>query len=196
MHIRPTIIDFKKQYAKVFKFQPYGTWDALNTYSLNDKVLYLNLENYKWGIYKSKIDANDREPNDSTAWDLTNESVKSFVMDIDIEEAMKEAETMCPQDAVLSKEDYAMIFLLLTAHFVVTDWQAMNQGINAAGAGGILVSRTVGKMSASYAVSTLLQMNPTWQIYLTTYWGIKAMSILARYNVGNLVGVQGMFTNY
>ena len=117
-------------------------------------------------------------------------------MDSDIEEAMTEAAAYFPEYAPMEHDEFVTCFLLLTAHFLIKDWQATHQGLNASGASGILTFRRVGKMSAGYQVSTLLQMYPQWQALIDTWWGLKAMTLLARYNVGNVMGVQGAFTPY
>ena len=195
-NLRPTIEEFKARFAKTFRFSPYPVYDADTTYEQNDIVLWLS-PMYQWGVYKALQESTGHLPSDTTYWkqdDTVN--LNSFVMDSDIEEAMSEAAAWFPEHAPMVHDEYVTCFLLLTAHFLIKDWQASHQGLNASGSGGILLSRTAGKMSASYAVSTLLQQNPQWQALVDTWWGLKAMTMLARYNVGNVIGVQGAFTPY
>ena len=195
-NLRPTIEEFKARFAKTFRFSPYPVYDPETTYEQNDMVLWLS-PMYQWGAYKALQENTDVLPSDTTYWkqdDTVN--LNSFVMDSDIEEAMSEAAAWFPEHAPMVHDEYVTCFLLLTAHFLIKDWQASHQGLNASGSGGILLSRTAGKMSASYAVSTLLQQNPQWQALVDTWWGLKAMTMLARYNVGNVLGVQGAFTPY
>lgn len=242
---RPTIVDFKKMFAKTFKFAPYPEWTE-TVYSEGDKVdynsvsyvslinnntkdptdpdgwaalaeyddtldvwvapvayptdsivLWLNTTTWQWGAYKSLIDDNYAMPSDTASWELdTTVNLRSFVMDSDIAEAMREAATVVPDHAPMICDEYKMCFLLMTAHFLITDWMATNQGLNASGTSGILTSRTAGKMSASYAVSPILNQYPQYQAYLTTPWGLKAITTLIRYNVGNMALLQGRFTSY
>lgn len=195
-NLRPTIEEFKARFAKTFRFSPYPVYDPETTYEQNDMVLWLS-PMYQWGVYKALQESTGNLPSNTTYWkqdDTVN--LNSFVMDSDIEEAMSEAAAWFPEYAPMVHDEYVTCFLLLTAHFLIKDWQASHQGLNASGSGGILLSRTAGKMSASYAVSTLLQQNPQWQALVDTWWGLKAMTMLARYNVGNVIGVQGAFTPY
>lgn len=194
-NVRPSIEEFKIKFAKTFRFSPYPVYDPETTYEQNDIVLWLS-GNYQWGAYKALQEATDILPSDETYWKEEPVNFDSFVMNSDIEEAMNEAQAWFPEHAPMIHEEYVTCFLLLTAHFLIKDWQATHQGMNASGSSGILTSRTVGKMSAGYAVSTLLQQYPQWQALVDTWWGLKAVTIMARYNVGNVVGVQGMFTPY
>lgn len=193
---RPTIEEFKVRFAKTFRFSPYPVYDDETAYGQNDMVLWLSGA-YQWGVYKAKQDTTGVEPSDEDIWtEDKSVNLDSFVMDSDIEEAMTEAAAYFPEYAPMEHDEFVTCFLLLTAHFLIKDWQATHQGLNASGASGILTSRTVGKMSAGYQVSTLLQMYPQWQALIDTWWGLKAMTLLARYNVGNVMGVQGAFTPY
>ena len=192
---RPSITDFKTRFAKTFRFSPYPVFDQETAYEQNDTVLWLS-PMYQWGVYKAKQETTGNLPSDDTYWKEEKVNLNSFVMDSDIEEAMSEAAAIIPDYAPMQHEEYVTCFLLLTAHFLIQDWQAAHQGLNASGSSGILTSRTVGKMSASYAVSSLLQQYPQWQALINTWWGLKAMTILARYNVGNIMNVPGAFTPY
>lgn len=195
-NLRPSIEEFKARFAKTFRFSPYPVYDDETAYKQNDVVLWLS-PMYQWGAYKAKADTTGVAPSDETVWhEDKSVNFNSFVMDSDIEEAMSEAAAWFPEHAPMVHDEYVTCFLLLTAHFLIKDWQASHQGLNASGSGGILLSRTAGKMSASYAVSTLLQQNPQWQALVDTWWGLKAMTIMVRYNVGNVMGVQGAFTPY
>lgn len=191
----PTITEFKTRFAKTFRFSPYPVYDAETVYEQNDQVLWLS-ESFQWGVYKALQESTGILPSDDTYWKPVDVNLDSFVMDSDIEEAMGEAAAYFPEYAPMVHDEYVTCFLLLTAHFLIKDWQATHQGLNASGASGILTSRTVGKMSAGYQVSTLLQMYPQWQALIDTWWGLKAMTLMARYNVGNVMGVQGEFTPY
>lgn len=241
---KPDILDFKRMFAKVFKFAPYKEWvptvyntgDEVNVdkqtytslidnnaqpvtdeeawtlseykpcapmwvapiaYEAGAEVLWLNDTTWIWGVYQSLVSDNYTAPSDTTMWEpVEGVNLRQYVADSDIEEAMREAATVVPDHSPMICEEYQMCFLLMTAHFVITDWQAANAGLNASGTGGILTSRTAGKMSAGYAVSPILQQYPQYQMYLTTPWGLKAMTTILRYNVGNLIGVQGKFTSY
>ena len=194
-NIRPSITDFKTRFAKTFRFSPYPVFDPETVYEQNDTVLWLS-PMYQWGVYKAKQETTGNLPSDTTYWAEEKVNLNSFVMDSDIEEAMSEAAAIIPDYAPMQHEEYVTCFLLLTAHFLIQDWQAAHQGLNASGSSGILTSRTVCKMSASYAVSSLLQQYPQWQALINTWWGLKAMTILARYNAGNIMNVPGAFTPY
>lgn len=194
-NVRPTITEFKTRFAKTFRFSPYPIYDPEQTYAKDDEVLWLS-EMFQWGVYKAKAETEGNDPSDTELWEKQDVNLNSFVMDSDIEEAMGEAAAYFPEHANMVHEEYVTCFLLLTTHFLIKDWQATHQGLNASGASGILTSRTVGKMSAGYAVSTLLQMYPQWQALVDTWWGLKAVTLMSRYCVGNIIGVPGAFTPY
>lgn len=195
-NVRPTIEEFKTMFAKTFRFAPYPVYDNETAYAKDSTVIWLS-DAYVWGAYMAKEDVEGVLPSDTEKWNhLTSVDFNSFVLDSDIEEAMDEAEAYFPEHSLMIHKEYVMCFLLLTAHFLIKDWQATHQGLNASGASGILTSRTVGKMSAGYALSTLLQKYPQWQALVDTWWGLKAVTIMSRYNVGNILGVQGAFTPY
>lgn len=194
-NVRPSIEEFKVRFAKTFRFSPYPVFNPETLYQKDQTVLWLDGV-YQWGVYKALATIQGVLPSDKDFWEKIAVNLDSFVMDSDIEEAMSEAATIFPDFAPMKHDEFVMCFLLLTAHFLIQDWQATHQGLNASGASGILISRTVGKMSAGYAVSTLLQQYPQWQALINTWWGLKAMTILARYNVGNIIGIQGAFTPY
>ena len=194
-NIQPTIDDFKKMFAKTFKFAPYPVFDPEVTYEAKDTVLWLS-DQYQWGAYQATDTTTGNLPSDTSYWKEHPVDLNSFVLDSDIEEAMMESSAYFPESSPMLPDEYRMCFLLLTAHFLIKDWQATHQGLNASGATGILLSRTVGKMSASYHVSTLLQQYPQWQALVDTWWGLKAVTLMARYNVGNIISVPGAFTPY
>ena len=194
-NVRPSIVDFKTKFAKTFRFSPYPVYDPETVYEQNDVVLWLSPA-FQWGAYKALQESTGNLPSDTTYWKEEAVNLDSFVMDSDIEEAMDEAQAYFPEHAPMVHEEYVTCFLLLTAHFLIKDWQATHQGLNASGSSGILTSRTVGKMSAGYAVSTLLKQYPQWQALVDTWWGLKAVTLMSRYNVGNVMGVQGAFTPY
>lgn len=195
-NVRPSIEEFKTRFAKTFRFSPYPVYDEETVYEQNDIVLWLSPA-YDWGAYKALQGSTGISPSDTTYWKKDNSvNLDSFVMDCDIQEAMTEAQAYFPERAPMIHEEYVTCFLLLTAHFLIKDWQATHQGLNASGSGGILLSRTAGKMSASYAVSTLLQQYPQWQALVDTWWGLKAATLLSRYNVANIMGIAGAFTPY
>ncbi len=194
-NVRPSIVDFKTKFAKTFRFSPYPVYDPETVYEQNDVVLWLS-PTFQWGAYKALQESTGNLPSNTTYWKEEPVNLDSFVMDSDIEEAMDEAQAYFPEHAPMVHEEYVTCFLLLTAHFLIKDWQATHQGLNASGSSGILTSRTVGKMSAGYAVSTLLQQYPQWQALVDTWWGLKAVTLMSRYNVGNVMGVQGAFTPY
>lgn len=193
---RPTIIEFKTYFAGYFRFSPYKIWEEETLYSENDNVLYLSPENYTWGIYKSLVDENDSLPTDKEKWELTSINPNSYVTDKDIETAMDQAETVCCEGKITSPKDYFIAFMYMTAHFLIIDWQMRNAGINAGGTSGILIGRTVGKMSTHYAVSPIIQKYPEYEIYFKTLEGQKAMSIILRYCVAPLIYANGEFTDY
>lgn len=165
-------------------------------YSKGDMVFNLKKPEFAWKIYSSLVDYNAFDPDDAEKWELTSLKSISFVKDSDIENAMDQASTVCVEGKIGDPKDYFIAFMYMTAHFLIIDWKMKNNGINAAGSSGIIVGRTVGKMSTHYSVSPIIQKYPEYEIYYKTDEGQKAMSIILRWNVAPLIYVPGAFTDY
>lgn len=171
-------------------------WIKPVAYSTGEKVLFLDETTWKWGVYDSKIDGNYDSPANTNSWNSTNDSIIGYVSDSMITEAFAEANTVLPKSGISEFDEYKQVFLLLSAHFLIMDWQAKNAGLNPSGTSGILTSKRISDFSATYALSPILTKYPEYSILTTTYWGQKALFLLSRHWVGNVVSVGGAFTPY
>lgn len=171
-------------------------WAQPIAYKKDDKVLAMSTPDYAWHIYESLNDDNYAAPTDESMWNKTNDKVNNFVSDSMIEEAFLEARTILPEGGIGEPEEYKAVFLLLAAHFLITDWQASNAGLNANGSSGIVLSRRVNDFNATYALNPILVQYPQYALLATTYWGQKALMLMSRHWVGNVITVDGSLTNY
>lgn len=190
-----TIEDFKTAYAGVFRYYTIPEYDSEKSYSMGDKVSYLAKPAYEWGEYTSLKDENSDVPNTIESWVYSKIDPK-FLKDSEIEEAMAEAMAVCPIGGIGDCKEWKMVIGLLTAHFAITDWKARNNGLNESGSQGIITGRVVGKMSMTSALNPYITANPTWAPLLSTYWGSKAVFLLSRHQVGNVLVAHGSFTDY
>lgn len=195
---RITVQDFKVRWAGVFKFQPYPNFDPkkVGGYAIDDKVYGIIEPAYIPTIYQSLKDSNTSPLEDNTAWNPTTDAVKGFVSDLMIEEAIIESSAFIKNNGQVFDDEYVMIVMLFAAHFLVYDWKMANQGMNSSGSSGILTHRTVGKMSAGYAINPMIVANPMLAPLLTTPFGQKAVMMWQRYWTGQVIFAQGSFTSY
>lgn len=171
-------------------------WEKPISYSMTEKVTYLERKGFTRSIYVSLEDANYSEPTKSENWEKSEESLSSYVLDSMIEEAMAEASTLIRPECAVREEDYKIAFMYATAHCLVMDWKMRNQGINAGGTAGIITGRTAGKMSAHYTISPLIQQYPQYEWWFKTPFGEKMMMIILKRRIGYILLAKGSWTSY
>lgn len=100
------------------------------------------------------------------------------VTDADISKAMAEARfNFAGETLASSQEEYSMLYLYLTAHYLVMDLRASSQGISGKFA-WLTSSKSVGSVSESYAIPDRILANPELAYYAETLYGTKYLSLL------------------
>lgn len=173
-------------------------WVQPIAYNAGDIVIYLDEKDWQRKAYSSARDNNFNSPGDiDSGWVIDSSVIFSkYVNDSMIDEAFLEAAAILPKDGISEFAEYKQVFLLLAAHFLVMDWQAKNSGMSPSGTSGIITSRRISDFSATYAINPILSQYPQYSMLTTTYWGQKALMLLSRHWVGNIVFVGGAFTSY
>jgi len=89
-----------------------------------------------------------------------------------------------------TQADYNIGYLLLSAHYLVTNLRASSQGIN--GQFTFLEqSKSVGSVSQSFAIPQRLLDNPFWSMLLKTNYGAQYMQIVLPQLAGQVYTVCG-----
>lgn len=179
--LNATVNGFKTLFNKGIPYLP--VYDSQKAYALND-VVYSN------GFYKSLKNNNTSALSDTTAWKTIVDSVNNYVSDTDIERAFAEAKINFNEDLFLTEADAEMIFYYLAAHYLVIDMNNANNGVSF-GYMGIAQSRSVGSVSESYAIPKWIYDDPLLGQYALSGYGLKYLSLIQPYLVGNIICVDG-----
>lgn len=176
------------------EFPEAREWAKPIVYNIGDKAICIM--NYKLAVVESQMDDNYSDPKakqkipetDEEAWLVLEEETDNLtdvILDLDIERAMGEAEFKF-NHYLFTTERGRVIFLYLTMFFLVNDRQAAAQGLSGNAAAGPVVSRTVGKMSVTYAQSSLFKNYPSYEFLSSNPYGKKAFNLMMPYLRGNI----------
>jgi len=172
-----TIQDFKNQFYRDFDYLP--VWDEEETYNLGDDVFY----NVNQKFYTCLADGTTQVPTDTQKWLVNANLTKTdFVWNEDIEKAFEEAKATA-FTGIISEISLKQAFLYLVAHYLVGDLNA--NGLQSTG-NGLISSKTVGNVSASYIVPKWMQKE-SYSFYTTTYYGTKYLTLTRPYRIGNII---------
>ena len=176
-----TVAKFKTLFNKGIPYLPI--YDNTQTYILGD-IVYSN------GFYESLKNNNTSALTDTTAWESIVDSVSNYISDDDITRAFAEAKINFNPDLFETDADAEMIFYYLAAHYLVIDNNNALNGL-AYGYQGLTSSKHVGSVSESYSIPTWMMNDPIYSLYANTGYGLKYLSLIAPYLVGNIIFVQG-----
>lgn len=181
----PTIEGFKAQFSSAFPYLPeyiYG-----KAYFKGDIVyVYPN-------FYKSLVDANLADVSDTSKWALYPDLEANYCTDSLISEAFGEAKINFDPSLFETCNDTARVFYYLAAHYLVIDINA-NACPFALGVSGLLNSKSVGSVSASFGLPQWVLNDPNLGLYAQTQFGLKYLSLLLPYMTGQIMLVQGKTT--
>ena len=189
-NITITAGDFKTYFSRDFQY--LVIWNEETTYNLNDVVYYNNL------FYKSLISNNvgnipDEEK--SKYWELDDtQNINDYVSNTDIEKAFLQAKSNFNINLfVLNKEIdlMKMCFLYLTAHYLIKDLSMSNGGATST---GLMTSKSVGSVSASYSIPEKILKNPLFSYLIDTEYGKKYLMQIYPRLIGNMFCVKGKTT--
>lgn len=122
--------------------------------------------------------------------DLAN---KKYIRDIDITNALSQARVNFNENLWDSEEQTKLAFLFLTAHYLCMDMKMSQAGINSTSQ-FLLSSKSVGQVSASYAIPYTFINNPIYSYYTTTQFGMKYISLVYARTIGKVGLVFGYTT--
>lgn len=183
MKFNATVEDFKAQFPR---FQPVylPVYTEGKTYFSGDIVYYNEL------FYQVIVDNTTELPTVTTDWKLINQDVLNYVRDEDIQNAMLEASINFNEN--LFDDDQAkMIFLYLTAYYLTYDLQNASGVVQT----GVITSKSVGSISQSYGIPTWVLQDKVLGAYASNGYGLKYLSLLRPYLIGNVMFIEGAITN-
>jgi hypothetical protein len=174
--------DFKSYFSRgEFKYSPL--WENNVEYKIGQIVWYGS------NNYKAKGDNSAQEPDlHPEIWQMLPKNL--YVLDSDIKKAFTQAKgNFNIRLFKKSEEDIGkMCFLLLTAHYLLQDWDMIAGN---GGSAGVVTSKSVGSVSASYQIPEVYLRNPLYSYLTGTPYGLKYLSYICGRSVGNMAIVQG-----
>lgn len=182
-----TVQDFKDNFFRDFAY--LITWSDAKTYYSCDEVYYAVTKRF----YKCVTASTTALPTVEAAWQIYSDDIYNYVLDADIEKAFKESQIVFNQGLFSSDEQLTLGYLYLTAHYLVQDLKAAQQGVSDAGSFAVS-SRSVGNVSESYAIPTALTDDPVLSYFTKTQYGQKYLSMVLPLLVGNMAIAQGATT--
>lgn len=116
-----------------------------------------------------------------------------FITDRDITKAYGQARLNFNPGLFGTNDDTTLVFLWLAAFYLVYDLQTSAQGIGSQ-ANFPVTSRSVGNVSASFQIPDKIMKNPNYAIYAQNGYGMKYLSLVIPFTIGNVGIVCGTTT--
>lgn len=162
-------------------------------YNVGDKVIYA--VNYKYKIFKSDAEQNYSVPTSDTWVEVEDESINDFLLDMDIEKAMREASNKFNPSLFSTLENKKLAFSYLTAFFLVYDLQTAKDGTSSSWSNPV-TKREVGKMSVWYEVPAEMKNYPSYAFLSRNQYGLKYFELIRAKITGNIQTFIGNATNF
>lgn len=123
----------------------------------------------------------------------TDPDNKEYIRDVDIQVAFQQAKVNF-NSSIWSDYDSAKIaYLFLTAHYLCMDMRMAQSGLASSGA-FTMSSKSVGDVSASYAIPQAYLDSPALNYLTSTEFGLKYLSLLYPRTIGSVNVVLGTTT--
>ena len=166
-----TVDMFKNHFKRDFPYLPYYVEGKAY---FKDDIVFDGLN-----FYISKVDANLSALSDTTAWALYNDSADNYLVDDDIEKALREAHLgfNCSLFSDCCDKGY-LAFLYLAAFYLVLDIKNATTGLSSNGYSAFVSGKSVGNVHESYGIPAWVSSNPVYSIYLDNGYGKKYLSYL------------------
>lgn len=123
----------------------------------------------------------------------TDQSDYTKIVDADIEKAFGEAYASFNEGLFSTQDEKKMVFLYLTAFYLVLDIKNSTAGLNSS-FNGIVSSKSVDNVSESYYIPEWMKNNPLYSTYMTNGYGMKYLNLLYPRLVGNIFISKGATT--
>lgn len=121
------------------------------------------------------------------------DNISENVLDSDIERAQLEASTSINKCLFSSQDRYSIAFNYLSAHYLVSNIKNSSQGLSSQYE-GIISSKSVSSVSASYSMPDSIAQDPALSMYLKTNYGAKYIEIIYPLLLGSMFVTQGRTT--
>lgn len=169
-----TTKDFKNYFPNAFKY--LILWDDKTSYKINTIVYYKNNCTFYQSLQSNNIGNLPTEVESKYWQELPEEDYFLYTSDEDITKAMIQAKYSLNVDLFKnSQELLKIVYLLLTAHYIVIDGLMNNNG---GVASYIMSSKSVEGVSASYSIPTNILNNPIFNSLGKTEFGLKYLGYL------------------
>ena len=180
----PTVEGFKAQFPSL----PYVPEYNYGMIYFKGDIVYVDPN-----FYQSLVDNNTSDVSDTTKWTPYNQSVFNYISDEQISEAFIEAQINFNPELFEGCGTVSNVFYYLAGHYLVIDLNIM-QAPFATGFLGLLQSKSVGSVSASFGLPQWVMNDPNLGLYAQTQFGLKYLSLLLPYLTGQIMIVQGKTT--
>lgn len=180
----PTVDGFKAQFPSL----PYIPEYIYGMVYFKGDIVYVTPN-----FYQSLVDNNTADVTDSTKWAYYNDNVFNYITEEQISEAFAEAQINFNPELFEECNYIHTAFYYLAGHYLVIDLNIMNAPF-ATGFMGLLQSKSVGSVSASFGVPSWVLSDPNLGLYAQTQFGLKYLSLLLPLLNGQLFLVQGKTT--
>lgn len=177
-----TVSDIKKKYfrEKLFLFSPYKDYDESKEYSLDEQVIYFNLDKVSRELYKSLKNTNTDPLTNNLSWEKqTDLKLNQYITDSDIAEAIAEAILYTKENPLLENRNVDSVFLLV-AHYLEYNISSKNKPSQIQKPVSSL-STSAGSASVSYDNNLL---NTNWinnAAFYSTVYGSQYVSLYKKY---------------
>ena len=167
-------------------------WVAPIAYQKHDKAIYI--VNFKYKVFKSLEDENYTVPTSGDWSEDEEETINDFILDADIEKAMREASNKFNPSLFGTDDDRKLAFSYLTAFFLVYDLQMAKDGTNSSWSNPV-TKREVGKMAVWYEVPAEMKNYPSYSFLSRNKYGLKYFELIRAKLAGNIRTFIGNATN-
>ena len=179
--------DFKSLFNRgEFSFLPI--FDNNKNYMKLD-ICYLQDEGK---FYTSEIDYNKGNfpSTNQTLWTVTVDNENNYTLDSDIDRAFVEAYANFNENLFETEDLKKIAFYYLSAHYLCIDRRNAD-GSYGSNVSGMMQSKTVGNVSASYVVPQRYLKNPYFAFLAQTGFGNKYLSYILPRSVARCMWVAG-----
>lgn len=185
--------DLNADWGEEVDFHPeYPEWVAPIAYQKNDRVIYT--VNFKYKVFESLENDNYTVPTSGDWIEDEENTINDFILDADIEKAMREASNKFNPSLFGSIEDRKLAFSYLTAFFLVYDLQMAKDGTNSSWSNPV-TKREVGKMAVWYQVPEEMKNYPSYSFLSRNQYGLKYFELIRAKLAGNIRTFIGNTTN-
>ena len=116
-----------------------------------------------------------------------------YIRDSDIENALEQAGVNFNESLWDDDSQRKLAFLFLAAHYLCMDMKMQQAGINSTSQ-FMIAAKSVGDVSASYAIPQTFLNSPIYSYYTTTQFGMKYISLVYARTIGRVSVIFGATT--